>query len=81
MTVVAASRRAQARYEAGPDESPAATATLRSTASFEYVPPPAPTGVPSTIDLLTQLGGLHRRGIITDDDFERKKADLPVTSE
>ncbi len=38
-----------------------------------YAPPPGPASIPDQIDQLDQL---RRRGAITDEEFERKKAEL-----
>ena len=55
---------------------PTAAAIQPTAPAVEVAHPAAPGGASSVPDQLIQLDDLHRRGIISEGEFEAKKAEL-----
>ena len=60
-------------YQAAPVQSPAAP---QVPATAPMAPAPAAPAEPSVMDQIAQLGQFHDAGILTDEEFAAKKADL-----
>ena len=53
-----------------------AQAAAPAQAEPEYAPAPPPPAAPDTTAELTQLAQLHSQGILTDEEFSAKKAQI-----
>jgi hypothetical protein len=65
------SRHQQQKYAAQDAQAAAATGPPQ-----EYAPPPPPPAADDTATELTKLAQLHSQGILTDEEFSAKKAQI-----
>ena len=66
----------QAMNELGIEQQEVTAADMGGQAAAPAAPAPPPSGGESDLDLLQKLGDLHAQGILTDEEFAAKKAEI-----